>query len=537
MKRLTCIDLFCGCGGFSLGMERAGFTVLAAIDFNPEAMIVFKTNFPNVAHILQQDLTTFPPSDLAKLIGTAEVDVIVGGPPCQGFSRVRQRDGSNSGPRMVEDKRRHLYREFLRYVDFFQPKVFVMENVPGIRSAEGGKYFTRVQQEARALGYRVHPQTEKAVALGVPQKRQRQLIIGTHHDLPDYFPVELQRAPRAVEKPTLGEAIWDLPPVRAGGGHEEADYDMERRKASIAKYGGRYLGETLEVQRATKLTAHRARPHSERDLRDFARLLEGEHCAEAMKRGESFEFPYDKESFKDRYTRQHRDEPCSTIVAHLSKDGLMFIHPTQKRSLTPREAARVQSFPDWFQFPVSRTHQFRVIGNAVPPLVAEAVGLAVKSYLEKKMRKSEPVRYGLEPLPVDHDEAVQWLLAVVRAGGARKLRKVTKADFLRGWYSVGFLYGGLHPDSALHHGKEVSNDAESVPQISKLEPRLQVPYYVQSGWPVLLVPVAKEAWRRYRVDEFKEDEFYCSEAVIAGMCYRNPKLNVQVRQERETISL
>jgi DNA (cytosine-5)-methyltransferase 1 len=217
MKRVTCIDLFCGCGGFSFGLGRGGFTVLAAIDFNPEAISVLKANFRNIAHILEKDLTSFAPRELATLIGAAKVDVIVGGPPCQGFSWVRQRDGSNSGPRMVEDKRRYLYREFLHYVDFFRPKVFVMENVPGIRSAEGGKYFTRVQQEARALGYRVHPQTEKAVDLGVPQKRQRQLIIGTRHDLPDYFPVELQRAPRAVEDPTLGEAICDLPSVPAGG--------------------------------------------------------------------------------------------------------------------------------------------------------------------------------------------------------------------------------------------------------------------------------------------------------------------------------
>ena len=93
-----------------------------------------------------------------------------------------------------------------------------------------------------------------------------------------------------------------------------------------------------------------------------------------MRAGVVFEFPYDKGSFKDRYTRQSRREACSTIVAHLSKDGLMFIHPTQNRSLTPREAARVQSFPDWFVFPVPRTHQFRIIGNAVPPLVAEVFG-------------------------------------------------------------------------------------------------------------------------------------------------------------------
>ena len=535
MTRLTCIDLFCGGGGFSLGLERAGFTVLAAIDSSPQPISVFRKNFPDVPQVLQEDLTRFPPSELAKLIGAHEVDVIVGGPPCQGFSTVRQRDGTNNGSRLVEDKRRYLYQEFLRYVGFFRPKVFVMENVLGIRSAEGGKYFTQVQNEARAKGYRVHPKVEKAVALGVPQKRQRQLIIGTRLDLPEYFPAELRPAPRAVESPTLGEAICDLPAVRAGGGEEEADYDMERRKTHTAKYGRRYLYETLEVQRAPRLTAHRARPHSDRDLRDFAKLREGEHCAEAMKRGETFEFPYDRESFKDRYTRQHRSEPCSTILAHMSKDGLMFIHPTQNRSLTPREAARVQSFPDWFEFPVARTHQFRVIGNAVPPLVAEAVGLAVKTYLEITMKNNKSVRFGLEPLPVDEDEAVRWLLALVWGAEAKALRKVSTADFLRGWYSVAFLYGGLHPDGALNHGREISNDIKNVPEISETEPRLRSPYYVQSGWPVVLAPVAKEAWRRYKAGELKNDEFYCSEAVIAGMCCRNPDLIEQVRRERERI--
>lgn len=139
MKQFTCIDLFCGCGGFTLGMERAGFTVLAAIDSNPEAISVFRKNLPDVAQILEKDLTAYHPRELAKLIGAKKVDVIVGGPPCQGFSSVRQRDGTNNGRRMVHDKRRYLYQEFLRYVDYFRPKVFVMENVLGIRSAEGGK--------------------------------------------------------------------------------------------------------------------------------------------------------------------------------------------------------------------------------------------------------------------------------------------------------------------------------------------------------------------------------------------------------------
>jgi DNA (cytosine-5)-methyltransferase 1 len=156
--------------------------------------------------------------------------------------------------------------------------------------------------------------------------------------------------------------------------------------------------------------------------------------------------------------------------------------------------------------------------------------------LEKAMRSNKPVRFGLEGLPLDQEQAVKWLRGLVRAAESRTLRRVSRPDFLRGWYSVGFLYGELHPDSALDHGTEVSYHVESVPEIERSEPRLRAPYYVQSGWPVLLAPIAKEAWRRYKSGDLKENEFYCSEAVIAGMCYRNPDLIEQVRQEREKIS-
>lgn len=536
MNRRTCIDLFCGGGGFSLGMERAGFRCLAAIDFNHEALTVFKANFPDVPQALERDLTKFPPANLAKLINTKDVDIIVGGPPCQGFSAVRQVDGANNGKRLVEDERRHLYQEFLRYVEFFQPKVFVMENVLGIRSASGGEYFIRVQKEARAIGYRVHAQVEDCVELGLPQKRRRQLFIGTRLDLPDYFHSEIKPAPRACDHPPLWEAIGDLPPLKAGEGEENCDYDMERRKTHVERFGRRYLYNVLEVRRAAKLTAHRARPHSERDLRDFALLREGENSKEAMDRGVPFEFPYDRGTFKDRYTRQHRNEACSTIVAHLSKDGLMFIHPTQNRSLTPREAARIQSFPDWFQFPIARTHQFRVIGNAVPPLVSEAIGIAVKTYLEKAMKKSKQIKFLIEPLPKDESQAVDWLMELVQAADNKTLRKVPVDEFKRGWFSVGFLYPGLHPDGALDHGRKLSSEVVNHAEIRKIEPRLIAPYYVESGWPVVLAPVAKEAWRRYEADELKDDELYCSEAVIAGMCHRSPALVEEVREEREKLA-
>ena len=384
----TFLDLFCGCGGFSLGMERAGFQCLAAIDFNAEAVATFRANFPEVPHVLEKDLTKFSPRQLASLIGADRVDVIAGGPPCQGFSGARTVDGANHGERLTDDPRRLLFREYLRYVAHFQPRVFVMENVLGMQTAAGGAYFTAVQYEARLLGYRVVSQVADAFALGVPQKRRRQLIIGVRGDLPGFFPSELAPAPRAFPGTTLGPAIGDLPVLAAGKGAEDTDYDLDRRRTHLAKWGKvarRYLYRVLEVAKSPLLTAHRARPHSARDLRDFALLHEGESSAQAMRRGVAFEWPYSKEHFKDRYTRQSRRKACSTIVAHLSKDGLMFIHPTQNRSLTPREAARVQTFPDWFWFPVARTHQFRIIGNAVPPLVAEARSCLV----EKERRRCQ----------------------------------------------------------------------------------------------------------------------------------------------------
>jgi DNA (cytosine-5)-methyltransferase 1 len=124
---------------------------------------------------------------------------------------------------------------------------------------------------------------------------------------------------------------------------------------------------------------------------------------------------------------------------------------------------------------------------------------------------------------------------VVRAAETKTLRETPTKNFVRGWYSVGFLYAGLHPDSALQHGVELSYDTDNVPVISKIEPRLLAPRYVQSGWPVLLEPIVKEAWRRYKAGELKDDQFYCSEAVVAGMCCRNPDLIEDVRLERERV--
>lgn len=519
---LNFIDLFCGCGGFTLGMERAGFKCLAAIDFNFEAVATLQTNLSHIKHVLHRDLTTFGPNELSELIGVHHVDVIVGGPPCQGFSTARKVGGANHGERLKDDPRRHLYLELLKYVSFYRPKVFIMENVLGIKTAAGGEYFTRVQSEARALGYRVHGQVEDAWELGVPQKRRRQLIIGTRADIPGYFSPNLRPSPRALPRTLLGAAIGDLPSLRAGEGEDECDYDFNLMVKHLEHNGDpayKYLFDVLEIDRAKKLTNHVARPHSDRDLRDFALIKEGESSAVAMRNGVKFEFPYDKSSFKDRYTRQNRSAACSTIVAHLSKDGLMFIHPTQNRSLTPREAARIQSFPDWFRFPEVRTHSFRMIGNAVPPLISEAVGRAVISFLEMENSMSDEINQNcIKDIPKDENEALQWLVPLLDLD-SRAYRRVSKDDFFRGWASVLFLYSGLHPDGALERGS-ISYEAEDTPSVSCVEPRLLKPYYKTSGWPVVLVPVAEEAWRRFESGGLKEEELYCADAQMAGMNLR-----------------
>ena len=381
-------------------MQRAGFRVISAVDFDPQAAETYQRNFPE-HEFFERDLWNFTPSEMQselrkRRIECDSVDVIFGGPPCQGFSGFRV---GNHGERIVRDKRRELYQPFLEYVAMFRPKMFVMENVPGLRTAVNGHIFAEIKREVQKLGYTFHSELLRAWRFGIPQKRIRLLIAGFRKDIAPFpgsefvAPTHANEAGEnsALQNPvTLWEAIGDLPRLKAGKSTDE--YDLARRENFVATYGNHYIADVAEVYSTFGLTAHSARSHMDRDLRDFALLRQGESSASAiMKRGIKMEFPNDRgEKFKDRYTRQSQCGLSSTIVAHLSKDGLMFIHPTQTRSFTPREAARIQSFPDWFEFPVARTHQFRLIGNAVPPLMGEAIGDAMVKHLWKAQGKSCP---------------------------------------------------------------------------------------------------------------------------------------------------
>ena len=314
--------------------------------------------------------------------GITNVDVVIGGPPCQGYSIVRQRDGANNGARLIEDHRRTLFWIFLSYVEYFRPSFFLMENVLGMRSAEGGKHYDSMFDASREIGYRVKAQVVQASDFGVPQTRRRLLFVGSSQDLPETALDEASGVldPSPSRSVSLWEAIGDLPPLSAGEGSGVARFDQGRKLQHLEKYPDSEYCQLIKGQYT--LTAHVARPHNDRDLRDFARLREGENSKQALDRGVEMEFPYNREVFTDKYSRLSKSRPSRSILAHMSKDGLMYIHPDQIRSLTPREAARLQSFPDSFQFPVTRTHQYRLIGNAVPPLLAEAIAKRFQLLLE-----------------------------------------------------------------------------------------------------------------------------------------------------------
>lgn len=500
------IDLFSGCGGFSAGLEQSGMKCVAGIDNNEHAIQTFRANHPDGTVALVRDMTEFQPVELERMIGRNRVDVVVGGPPCQGFSSARQFSGSNSGQRLVDDPRRDLYKHFLKFVNHFRPKVFVMENVLGIKKMQDGIYFTAIQNETRKIGYRVVPIVLKTWELGVPQKRIRQLFIGTLIELPIFVPAQLIRKSHSLSPKedglapivTLGEAIEDLPILEPADERIVQDYDLRLRKLYLKNYSGRFLSEVLDIHNADKLTWHCSRPHSDRDLRDFARLREGESCRRALARGVEMEFPYDRESFKDKYTRQDRKSLCSTIVAHLRSDGLMFIHPTQVRSLTPREAARLQTFPDTFRFSGSRSHVFTQIGNAVPPLVGRRVGLGLIEYLAQA--ESRPQR---AQLPISAiKKIVTELELFVNECMLHPIEFVEDSRFKQEWKKINQVLPHLHPESVLDNGKEIS----AIPNRSTsfcLEP-----YFIRSGWPVELAPIAKEANRRHKSGRLAISEYF-----------------------------
>jgi DNA (cytosine-5)-methyltransferase 1 len=326
-------------------------------------------------------------SDVKKLKLTGNVDVVVGGPPCQGFSRVgipkiKHHRIKVEGKKRVYDPRRTLYKEFVRVVRSLRPQFFVMENVPTILSFREGALARDILNEFKALGYNTEARVLNAAEYGVPQIRRRAFFIGNRVGVTNPFPKRTHTDPAANPQLTLDDAhglekyvtlydsISDLPSLSPGEGSDEIAYPSEHSLTSYQKWAR---------EGSPALYNHVARNHSGRDRELFRMLREGQKMSDLPPKLR----PYRADIFADKIKKQSWMRPSSAVLAHMQKDGLMYVHPdgTQARTFTPREAARIQSFPDWFRFCGPMTQQFKQIGNAVPPLLARRIAEAIRPML------------------------------------------------------------------------------------------------------------------------------------------------------------
>lgn len=378
---LIALDLFCGAGGLSYGMQCAGFVIAAGIDSDPDACETHAYNC--LSKTLCCDIQTIAdPCALMEKLGIPRVDVIIGGPPCQGFSIAGRAKLRSLSPEEREEiyKRNYLYREFVRFVAAIKPLFFVMENVPHLSSFADGVIAQEIREDFDALGYRVYHELLDAADYGVPQTRRRLFFIGTR--LGWVYRRPRPTHGRVIPYRTLADAIADLPAVPAPSLREELPYiPRERPDLHVSWEYARLMRSAMPPEERGVLYDHVVRPVRADDAEIFRSMRPGDRYRDVDPRYRRYAIKHvhGDEHFADRYYKLRWDEPCITITAHIAHDGYRYIYPDsdQPRTLSVREAARVQSFPDHFRFAGYRTSRFRQIGNAVPPLLAEAIGRAI----------------------------------------------------------------------------------------------------------------------------------------------------------------
>lgn len=452
------VDLFSGAGGLSLGLHRAGFEVILACDIRPDSIATHRHHFGGCSH--QCDLSK--PEVLEEISRTlnacGDIALVAGGPPCQPFSRnIRWRKHDEDvvdQHRELNQGRRELWESFLTVVENVMPRAFLMENVPDIALTGDQEVFRGIVSRAEGAGYRVHARIVHAWEYGVPQLRPRLFIAGTRigYAAPLQWPEPVCTSlDRAV---ALEDAISDLPPLN-GDWWEQWD---ER---------GPYAGPLTPYQElmrswlpvpAEGLPDHITRRVRGDDLETFQLMRETglryHELADEQRRysvtRRVSSSPTDTEtrehSFSNKYNILKSDEPCLTVTAHMSKDGYWYIHPKQNRTLSIREAARVQSFPDGFLFHGTPSNRFHQVGEAVAPLVGAALGAS----LVKAVLDGDPHEEWQDPNAV-RDELLRWY----RDGGGDSLLPwarqresgVDLPDSLKAWRAFlgEFLVSRLSP--------------------------------------------------------------------------------------------
>lgn len=341
-KKYKVLDLFSGCGGLSYGFHSAGYKIVAGIDNWEDALETFKNNHPG-SKILRVDLTDFAPSKLYRLAGT-KIDIVIGGPPCQGFSIA--------GKRMIDDPRNKLYKEFVKVVKHFNPKAFVLENVPNLVSMKNGEIKNQILQDFESLGYKVNFKVLLSWQFGVPQNRKRVVFVGIKDK---FFNFPLGNTSEPV---TTKEAISDLPD---GALEDGADYPSKAQ----SKYQEKMRAGSKGVFN------HQPAVHKPKTVEIINMVPDGGNYKSLP------EELWSTRKVNIAWTRMNSNKPSFTIDTGHNHH----FHYKYNRVPTARESARIQSFPDTFKFVGSPINQLKQIGNAVPPLMAEAIAEELLRYL------------------------------------------------------------------------------------------------------------------------------------------------------------
>ena len=372
-------DLFSGAGGLSQGLTNSGIEVVLGVDHYNYAVRTHAARFPGIS--ASWDLSA-PESieKVASVMREAGIDVLAGGPPCQPFSKAGRNGIRNlveKGLRDPVDERRNLWRAYLEVVGLAMPKAVVMENVPDIALDEEMFIMRSMLEELEQLGYSVESKVVDAWRFGVPQFRQRFILIALRDGISFNWPSE------TAKKVTVWNAIGDMPEVE-GGWRPEGGADGWVEYSGPRTEFQKYIRRSVNSEDEAKLFDHITRPVREDDRVAFEMMTSETKYSDLpdhLKR-------YRSDIYTDKYKRLDENDLSRTITAHIAKDGYSFIHPRQSRTLTVREAARLQTFPDDFRFSGPPSAAFKQIGNAVPVRLGENLGGAVLDSLGRADRKT-----------------------------------------------------------------------------------------------------------------------------------------------------